>query len=462
MVGLSIKNRIAFYYILGTAILILMLFVAIREIVSVTIHSQIDDNIETEVQKHIREIKVVDAQIELLYEDEWMEREHNTIEVNPVFVEFVSHTGTLFEKSPNLKDKELLFNPDIEDFVLFDTSFQDKLIRQIQVPIFDAQQNKIGYLLIAMSREHAVAVVQKLDQILWLTFPLTLFLLFFLARVIAGKSVAPVQQIITTTKQITEDNLSYRIDLPNNKDELYQLAITINSLLDRIEKMVEREKEFTSHASHELRTPLAILKGTLEVLNRKERTTEEYQEKIAYCISEINRMNALVDDLLLLARIESYHEELSWSYVSVADMLEILLDGFSARIQEKQLRIVLEVDPDFQVYADEHLLQIVLGNLVSNAIKYNVQGGTIALVSHASAAGFALQITDTGIGFDSNSMLIFQQFYRSPEALESKVNGTGLGLAIVKKLTHVLHFEVQFESEINVGTTATLLFKPFP
>ncbi len=461
MAGLSIKNRIAFYYILGTAILILMIFVAIREIVSVTIHSQIDDNIETEVQKHVREIKVVNAQIELLYEDEWMEREHNTIEVNPVFVEFVSSTGILFEKSPNLKDKELLFNPHMGDYVLFDTSFQDKLIRQIQVPIYDAQEDKVGYLLIAMSREHAVAVVQKLDQILWITFPLTLLLLFFLARVIAGKSVAPVQHIIATTKQITEDNLSYRIDLPSNKDELYQLAITINSLLDRIEKMVEREKDFTSHASHELRTPLAILKGTLEVLNRKPRSTAEYQDKIAYCISEINRMNALVDDLLLLARIESYHEELSWSYVSVSDMLQTLLEGFAGRIQEKQLNITFQVDPEFSVYADEHLLQIVLGNLVSNAIKYNVQGGTITLLSSATVSGFALQIIDTGIGFDSNSMLVFQQFYRSPEALESKVKGTGLGLAIVKKLTNVLHFDLDFESEINVGTKAILHFKPF-
>ena len=142
-------------------------------------------------------------------------------------------------------------------------------------------------------------------------------------------------------------------------------------------------------------------------------------------------------------------------------MLQTLLEGFAGRIQEKQLNITFQVDPEFSVYADEHLLQIVLGNLVSNAIKYNVQGGTITLLSSATVSGFALQIIDTGIGFDSNSMLVFQQFYRSPEALESKVKGTGLGLAIVKKLTNVLHFDLDFESEINVGTKAILHFKPF-
>ncbi|MFY7810483.1 MAG: histidine kinase dimerization/phospho-acceptor domain-containing protein, partial [Flavobacterium sp.] len=94
-----------------------------------------------------------------------------------------------------------------------------------------------------------------------------------------------------------QNNFSARIPLPVNKDELYYLSSTINSLLTRIETAIAREKQFTTDASHELRTPLAVIKGTLEVLIRKPRTSFEYQEKIIYCIKEIDTINQLIDSI---------------------------------------------------------------------------------------------------------------------------------------------------------------------
>ncbi|WP_321538772.1 histidine kinase dimerization/phospho-acceptor domain-containing protein [Flavobacterium piscinae] len=126
-----------------------------------------------------------------------------------------------------------------------------------------------------------------------------------MARFFAGRSIKPVQTIIETSNQITKDNLKTRIPLPQNKDELFVLSENINSLLNRIENAVDREKQFTSDASHELRTPLAVIKGTMEVLIRKPRNEAEYKEKIRFCIDEIDRLNTMVDQLLLLARFEN-------------------------------------------------------------------------------------------------------------------------------------------------------------
>jgi signal transduction histidine kinase len=156
-----------------------------------------------------------------------------------------------------------------------------------------------------MSLENASIVLQNLWEILIVAYPLILIILFLIARFIAGRSIKPINAIIETSNIITKDNLKSRIELPRKKDELHVLSKTINNLLDRIETAVEREKQFTSDASHELRTPLTVIKGTLEVLVRKPRSPEEYQEKINFCVAEVNRLNYLADQLLLLARFEN-------------------------------------------------------------------------------------------------------------------------------------------------------------
>src|SRR5690606_8661362 len=125
-------------------------------------------------------------------------------------------------------------------------------------------------------------------------------------------------------------NLSGRIPLPFNKDELYTLSKTINALLSRIENALEREKQFTSDASHELRTPLAVIKGTLEVLKRKPRSREEYEENIDFCLTELDRINSTVDQLLLLARFESQTQLVNYEPVN----LNVLFHEITARYSQ--------------------------------------------------------------------------------------------------------------------------------
>ncbi len=456
MFSLSIKNRIAFYYILGTAFLILILFIVVHQIVSITLNKHIDDNIQTEVQKHLSEYQYVDGRIELLYEDEWMEREHNAIDVNPVFVEFVSEQGILFEKSPNLKDKELLFDKGFTDGDLFDTTLEHKLIRQIQVPIYE-KGDKVGYLLVAMSRENAVMVILNLERILLFAYPFVLVVLFFLARIIAGKSIRPVQSIIKTSRRISERNLSERVPLPQNKDELYELTLTINSLLERIEKALEREKEFTSHASHELRTPLAVLQGTLEVLIRKPREQGEYREKIDFCIAEIKRMNTLVDDLLLLARIENTQSEINKEPLYLSQLMEEVIPRFGWAIQQKNIEIQVYLDRAPAVYTDKHLFVMMLNNLISNAIKYNVDNGNLLITFTDKTDRVELIISDSGIGFEQRAQEVFNQFFRAQNAIDSQVKGTGLGLSIVKKLGEILQIQIDISSVLNKGTEVRLI-----
>ena len=455
---LSFKNRIAFHYIITTGLLIFVVFFTIYSIVEISVYSHINDDIKREVNKHLTEIEIKGNHIGLIHSDEWKEREHNSVAVNPVFVQFYDEKGKLAEKSPNLKIHALTFNPNIDDNELFDTNLVSKSIRQTQVPIFRNSIKK-GYLLIAMSLEDAKMVLHNLSQILIFSYPIILLLLFVIARLIAGRSIKPINSIINTSNIITKDNLKSRIPLPHNRDELYTLSQTINNLLDRIENTIEREKQFTSDASHELRTPLTVIKGTLEVLIRKPRNQQEYQEKIIFCVSEVDRLNHMVDQLLLLARFENQSTSLRIEKVCLNAVILDSISRYSAKIQAKHIHITSNFNKEYYVYTDVYLIFIIINNLVSNALKYSNQKAKLHIVITEKNDRIECRIVDSGIGIAPEDLnKIFNQFYRSKSFEHTEIKGTGLGLSIVKRLCTLLQIDIKITSEENVGTTVFLSF----
>lgn len=455
---LSFKNRIAFYYIITTGLLIFVVFFSIYSIVKISVNSHINDDIKSEVKKHLTEVEIKENHIGLIHNDEWREREHNTVAVNPVFVQFYNKDGNIVEKSPNLKIYTLIFNRNIGDNEFFDTKLVSKSIRQIQVPIFRNSVKK-GYLLVAMSLEDAKMVLHNLSEILIFSYPLILFLLFIIARLIAGRSIKPINSIIETSNIITRDNLKSRIPLPQNRDELYTLSQTINNLLDRIENTIEREKQFTSDASHELRTPLTIIKGTLEVLIRKPRNHEEYQEKIIFCVSEVNRLNHMVDQLLLLARFENQNKSLKIEKVCLNVVILDSISRYSAIIQAKNIQISTDFVKEYYVENDAYLLSIIINNLVSNALKYSNEKAKLKIILTDENERIECHIIDSGIGIPAVDLQkIFNQFYRSKAIEHTGIKGSGLGLSIVKRLCTLLHIDIKITSKEKIGTTVFLSF----
>ncbi len=458
MLKLSFRNRIAFYYIISTALLITIVFLVIYQMVSLSVFNHINDDIQNEVEKHLEEIEIDRNNSYLIHVDEWREREHNTVDVNPVFVQFFDSNNQLIDKSPNLKNLNLKLYPENRKNEFIDTYLNKKPIRQIQVPLYD-NQKVIGHLIVAMSLDDAIMVLSNLRNSLAIAFPLILISLFLIARFIVGRSIKPIKTIIETSKQISRENLSSRIDLPQNKDELFVLSKTINDLLDRIENAVEREKQFTSDASHELRTPLAVIKGTLEVLVRKPRNQSEYEEKINYSIKEVDRLNQLVDELLLLARFENQKQNTKKEPVFLNALILDALARFSQKMNDKNIKIENSFADDFTIDSDNYLVSIIISNLVSNAIKYSHQNGIVSIDLYRENNQIICKIQDNGIGISSEELdKIGNRFYRSQSVLQTNTKGTGLGLSIVKRLTDLLQIDLKIESKIEAGTTVELRF----
>jgi signal transduction histidine kinase len=452
MVSFSYKNRIAFNYILSTALLISAVFFAIYKITSYSINTHIDDDILQESKEYLEQIEIDSNNTYLIQVDQWRARDNNRVDVNPVFVQFFDNNNKLIDKSPNLKGFQLQLHKSNKDNQFVDTFLNGKAIRQIQVPLFD-KNRKVGYLFVAMSLDEVSLILNNLRDTLFVAFPLILVLLFFIARLIAGRSIKPVTLITETSRRITKDNLKDRMILPQNKDELFVLSRTINELLDRIEKAVEREKQFTSHASHELRTPLTVLKGTLEVLIRKPRTQAEYEEKINFSISEVNRLNYLVDQLLLLARFENHKQSLRIENIYLNAIILDVLTLYSNEINDKQIIISYDFSKDYFINSDNYLVATIISNVISNAIKYSKQNGEISIHLTVKDSKTICSISDNGIGVAKEDLdKIVNPFYRSNPTLNSDIKGSGLGLSIVERITQLLDIKFKIESEVNIGT----------
>ena len=460
MFKFSFKNRIALNYITSTALLIFLVFVAIYQIVSYTVYKKVDENITLEVNEYSEKIEIEKNVFELSDKDEWKQREHNEVSVDPVFLQLTDSIGRIIEKSENLKNETLQYNYKLKNKKITDLKLAGKLVRQIQTPLF--YKKKIyGYLIIAVSLEEEIAILKKLRFILYLTFPIVLIVLFFVAQFIAGRSIKPINSIIQTANTITNENLTSRIPLPINNDELYILSDTINKLLDRVKHTIDREKQFTSDASHELRTPLSIIKGTLEVLIRKQRYTEEYRDKIKFCINEVDRINDLVDQLLLLARFENQKLSLNLENINLNECIIESISRFNDKAKFKNIVVNKKfAKKEMYVKTDGYFLTIILHNLVSNALKYSKVDGLVEVITEETNNKKIIKIIDNGIGISESELSnVFEAFYRATTSTNHpEIKGTGLGLSIAKRLCDILEIDIQIFSKENIGTTLILTF----
>jgi len=458
--NISLRNRIALFYLIATSLVILLLFLVIYSVVYNRSYDNLDEHLEFEVLDIIDDMDLNADSIFFFSDMEWTESEHLDAEVYPVFAEVIDINKNVVRKTPNLKHTSLRELPFKSGSNNFNSMLSDRQVRQTQKPIVNRTGKLIGYVIVAVPLEGAASVVANLRKVLIVSYPVLLIILFFITRYIAGKSITPLIKITNEAQNITKEDLSRRIYPPKNKDEIHKLAQAINGLMNRLEDAVLREKQFTADASHELRTPLSIIKGTLEVLNRKPREVKHYQDKIQYCIKEVDRIAALIDQLLMLARFESTHIEFEAVELELNESIRYCIYRLNEYASDRKIKINFGESNKFIVKADPSLLDIMLENLFSNAVKYSAESKQIDVSIRSSENEVICSIKDYGIGMNKEQLSrVFDRFYRSEEARTTESGGHGIGLAIVKRLADLQHINVSYISETLKGTTVTLTFQ---
>ena len=226
------------------------------------------------------------------------------------------------------------------------------------------------------------------------------------------------------------------------------------------EKLIEKQKsDFFANASHELKTPITVLQGFSEVLMNKEGIDETSRKQLQRIHKESVRLGSLISDMLMLSKIESGDQpEKAYAEISLQDLACEVLNEFAEEIKKRNLTAT--INGDGKVLGDQNMIFELIENLVSNAIKYNKEGGSITVSISETGQGVCLQVKDTGIGIEKEHLpRLCERFYRVDKSHSKRIGGTGLGLAIVKHICAIYGADLSIDSTFGEGTTFTVVFK---
>src|ERR1700730_5818330 len=235
--------------------------------------------------------------------------------------------------------------------------------------------------------------------------------------------------------------------------------------ITQLKQIDEVRKDFVANVSHELRTPLSILRGYIETLRDHPKTSREELSRILEVMERHSRrLELLVDDLLILAQLESIDPNLQLRDVHLEELLRNVVRDWDKKFAEKRLRVIVDLPQKLPLLrADETRLQEVLYNLLDNAVKYSQPSGTVSLQVQAADNQIVLSVSDTGVGIGPDDLpRIFERFYRADKARSRALGGTGLGLSIVKHIAQLHGGTVEAESELGRGTSIRVLLPVRP
>ncbi len=273
----------------------------------------------------------------------------------------------------------------------------------------------------------------------------------------------PVNTLRDSALQIAEGDFSQRIP-EERRDELGQLASAFNHMTIQVEAMIEEQRAFASNASHELRTPLTAIRLRSEALRNGSLKEEQAQQYIAEIDSEAARMGNLVQDLILISRLESGRLEMGQAHIDIERLARSLLQENQRLLKQKQIEMVLEIAENLpNLVGSLTHLQVVFRNLLHNAIKYTPENGRITWQINADDHYLHSTITDNGQGIaPADQEHIFERFYRADKAHTREIPGTGLGLPLSKLIVELYGGQIKIHSPgMNQGTTAEVRW-PFP
>ncbi|SEC29835.1 cell wall metabolism sensor histidine kinase WalK [Paenibacillus sp. GP183] len=279
-------------------------------------------------------------------------------------------------------------------------------------------------------------------------------------REMSGEYVSSVKHMTLLEIQLpdAEEQLSVRVTFTpiHRRGEGVSGTIAVLQDVTEQEKLEQARREFVANVSHELRTPLTTIKSYLEALD--DGAIEDPQlagRFLGVTRSETERMIRLVTDLLHLSRLDSNQAMITKESTRIADMLEEVADRFSFQLQQRGIRIVIRIEPGLsRIMLDRDKIDQVLDNLVSNAIKYTADEGSIQIVARPLNRDFLeISVQDTGVGIPKKDLdRIFERFYRVDKARSRNMGGTGLGLSIAREIIKAHGGTITLDSEYGQGT----------
>jgi heavy metal sensor kinase len=311
-------------------------------------------------------------------------------------------------------------------------------------------------LVVARSLVDVDESVRRLRLLLIVAVPVALAVAGAGGWLLARKALLPVARMTRKAEVISADRLQERVLVPRARDELGRLASTLNDMLDRIERGVQEQQRLVADASHELRTPLAVMRSEIDVWLRAPALPQQAREALESVGEEVERMSRILDNLLTLARIDEGRLDLLCAPQGLDELVTDVLGKLRPIAESKGISLRGEGE-DAEVLADGPRLELVIVNLVDNAIKYTGPGGDVRVRLWHNRHEAGITVSDTGPGIPEDALpQLFDRFYRADAARSRAAGGSGLGLAICKEIVTAHGGRLWASSKLGAGSSFSL------
>ena len=357
------------------------------------------------------------------------------IESDEAFAQMIGPDGAIVGSSGGIDDAPLVTGHltvgSTPTFVETDVRTGEGEVIPARVLVVDAGERRM--LLVGASLDDRNEALARLAAAMAIGGPLALAAAVGVIWLVVGAALRPVESMRAEASAVSASDPGRRLSIPDTGDELAKLGETLNTMLERLEEAIERERRFVDDASHELRTPLSSLKAEIDLALRRSRTPEELERALASASEETDRLSRLAEDLLVLARSDRGRLPVRRERVTVGTVIASAVAPFSVRASERDLGIEIAVDDDLRADLDAARIRQALGNLLDNALRQTPSGGTVTVRAATENGFLRLEVDDSGPGFPEEFLpMAFVPFARPDGGRSRPDGGAGLGLAIVQ------------------------------
>lgn len=316
---------------------------------------------------------------------------------------------------------------------------------------------KTGYVYMFKDTTQVKQLIKQLNKHFLIAGIATAFVTAIIILILSRVIARPLIKMKEATKKLSRGNFSIQLENKSN-DELGELADSIQRLANELNHLKTERNEFLASISHELRTPLTYIKGYADVAKIDNLSPTEREHYLNIITEETKKLTTLVTELMKLAQLDNNTFTIHKEWFRLCDSLKNIAKKIVPSFHEAEVTLITNCHENIQIHADPVRFEQIIVNLLDNARKYSPSGTITTLEVEQENAIIKISIRDSGKGIPNKDLpFIFERFYRVDKSRSRDLGGTGLGLAIVKELINAHDWEIEVSSEVNKGTTMTII-----
>lgn len=344
--------------------------------------------------------------------------------------------------------------PIVDNITTDSTSGQEQ---DLEEPARENYSNIKGVMLTSISTDYITATMEVLSRKAAIMETIMIIIVVGLAFILSIVLTRPFGRVTKAINEVSAEYTNEPISVPDLAETVH-IVDAFNRLLQRMKVLDDSRQEFVSNVSHELKTPLTSMKVLADSLLMQDNAPVElYREFMEDIVSEIDRENQIITDLLALVRMDKKAVELNISQVNINELTELILKRLRPIARKQDIEVTLESERTVVAEVDEVKMTLIMTNLVENAIKYNKEHGWVKVFVDADHQYFTFEVRDSGIGIPEESLTrVYERFYRVDKSHSREIGGTGLGLAITKDAVLAHRGFITVTSMEGTGTCFTV------